>query len=44
VRKATNVAQDIAQFVKDGTKVTVGISLGIVAIVGLIIYFFKKHK
>jgi len=42
--KAGNVVQDFAQFAKDRTKITVGIGLGIIVVVGLIIYFFKKHK
>lgn len=42
--KATNVAQNIAQFAKDRTKITVGIGLGILLIIGLIVYISKKNK
>jgi hypothetical protein len=41
-KEVINIAQDIAQFAKDRTKITVGIGLGMLAIIGLIVYFFKK--
>lgn len=40
--KAINTVQDIAQFAKDRTKITIGIGLGILAIIGLIVYISKK--
>lgn len=40
--KASGIVQDVAQFAKDRTKITVGIGLGILAIIGSIVYLFKK--
>jgi len=40
--KAGNVVQDFAQFAKDRTKITVAIGFGILAIIGLIVFLFKK--
>jgi hypothetical protein len=40
--KTSNIAQDVVQFAKDKTKITVGIGLGILLIVGLIVYISKK--
>lgn len=40
--KSTNILQDISQFAKDRTKITIGIGLGILLVIGLIVYISKK--
>ena len=44
IRYFSVATQDIVQFEKDRTKITVGIGLGLLLLIGLIVYISKKER